>query len=399
MDSNRIYHNSNYEVLSDIPASATGYLRQLRCRCSLNALNWTRCRHSAIRSHGMVTQNMIGVVDEELVSLTFLRESCICEECGASAVAWDPEFPDNDPITPEAKEFLSKKAASDFFREGRSDIVPLLKHYIRSNLPSVTGSYRERFSDITTWRAPVCLRFIATSYRDTPVHIITASSRQDGSDPFLLTLLDGHDPNDLSAFLEKIPDRNQIKSILVELGDPFVQTIREYFPHALISYSKDSVTRMFRSYTNDPKDASLEERTKQANLLFLRMFHSGDADLPTEMSRWEDHMLSDDQLSTQSRNMLRDLLDKLRLADTTALSQVRRFPSLWLGGNDVSDVMKAMEQKKIPYADMEMMILRSEATHFSGLDPLSKMEVYTDPLLLKVLYLEDSSLYLFLQMD
>lgn len=399
MDSNRIYHNSNYEVLSDIPASDTGYLRQLRCRCSLNALNWTRCRHTAIRSHGMVTQNMIGVLDDELVSLTFLRESCICEECGASAVAWDPDYPDNDPITPEAKEFLSQKAAADFFQKGRSDIVPLLKHYIRANLPSITGSYRERFSDVMTWRETTCLRFIATTYLDTPVHIITASSDEKRSHTFLLTLLDGHDKNDLSAFLEKIPDKEQIKNILVELGDPFVQTIREYFPHALISYSKESVTRMFRSFTTDPKDSALAERTKQANLLFLRLFHSGDVDLPVEMSHWEDHMLSDDQLSTQSRNKLRELLDTLRLADTTALSHVRQFPSQWLGGNDVSDVMNAMEQRKIPYADMELMLLRSEATCYSGLDPQSKMETYTDPLLLKVLYLEDTSLYLFQQMS
>lgn len=399
MDSSRIYHNPNYEVLSDIPASETGFLRQLRCRSSLDAMSWTRCRHNAVRSHGMVTQNMIGVLDEELVSLTFLRESCICEECGASAVAWDPEFPDHDPISAEAREFLSRKAASDFFRDGSSDIVPLLKHYIRANLPSITGSYRERFADVQTWKDPVCLRFFATSYRSTPVHIIMASSDPEGAGSYLLTLLSGNDRDDLNAFLEKIPDRHEIQTILVELGDPFVQDIRDAFPDAVISYSKDSVTRMFRSYAADPKDPTNEERTKQANVLFLRMFHAGDADLPLEMSRWEDHMLSDDKLSTLSRNKLRELLETLRLADTEALAQVQRFPAQWLGGEEISDILKVLERKKVPYPDMEMMLLRSEATHYIGLDPQSKMEVYTDPLLLKVQYLEDSSLYLFLQME
>ena len=142
MGRHRIYNNINYEILSDIPARETGYLRQIRCRCPELLQPWDRCGHHAVRSRGVVTQSIIDRCEDELVSLTFLRNSFVCEECGASAIAWDPEYPPSESITPEAREFLAKQVIAEYYSTNRSDIVPLLKHYIQSGLECLTGTYR-----------------------------------------------------------------------------------------------------------------------------------------------------------------------------------------------------------------------------------------------------------------
>ena len=136
----------------------------------------------------MVTQSIIDRCEDELVSLTFLRNSFVCEECGASAIAWDPEYPASESITPEAREFLAKQVISEYYSTHRSDIVPLLKHYIQSGLECLTGTYRERFSDIAYWAQPEGIRLTPVTFRNRKIYVVMGSESESGESPFLLTL-------------------------------------------------------------------------------------------------------------------------------------------------------------------------------------------------------------------
>lgn len=398
MGHHRIYNNPNYEILSDIPAKETGYLRQIRCRCSQLLSPWDCCSHRAVRSRGMVTQSIIDRCDDELVSLTFLRNSFVCDECGASAIAWDPEYPAGESITPEAREFLAKQVIAEYYSSNRSDIVPLLKHYIQSGLECLTGTYRDRFSDIAFWAPAKGLRLTPVSYRSRTIYIVTGSEQEDGSDPFLLTLLPDTSEDTLRAFQEKFPDPSEVTAVMTELNDPVLPMMRRLFPKAMFTYSKESVSHLFEQYSGEPDDTSRDARVRQAKILFQRMFYSGSEMLRSEMNRWEDKMLLDEALTTRSRNLLRQLLERLLASDLSALAEVPRFSSNWLNGSSIAEIMQIMDEKGISYLDAEMMLLRSDASEYRTEGLPLKTNYRTDPGLLSVQYKEDASLYLFLKM-
>ena len=367
MGRHRIYNNINYEILSDIPARETGYLRQIRCRCPELLQPWDRCGHHAVRSRGVVTQSIIDRCEDELVSLTFLRNSFVCEECGASAIAWDPEYPPSESITPEAREFLAKQVIAEYYSTNRSDIVPLLKHYIQSGLECLTGTYRERFSDIAYWAQAEGIRLTPVNFRNRKLYIVTGSEDETGKDPFLLTLLPDSSEDTLNAFMEKMPEPTAVRFIMTELNDPILPLMRNVFPNAVFTYSKDSVSHLFEQYSGEADDPSLD-------------------------------MLLDESLTTRSRNLLRQLLDQLLRADVSALAEVPRFPGSWLSGGDIAEILRVMDQKGISYLDSEMMLLRSDASQYRTEGLPLKTGYRTDPGLLSVQYLEDTPLDLFLQM-
>ena len=398
MGRHRIYNNSNYEILSDIPASDTGYLRQIRCRCPDLLQPWDRCSHRAVRSRGMVTQSIIDRCEDELVSLTFLRNSFVCEECGASAIAWDPEYPASESITPEAREFLAKQVISEYYSTHRSDIVPLLKHYIQSGLECLTGTYRERFSDIAYWAQPEGIRLTPVTFRNRKIYVVMGSESESGESPFLLTLLPDTSEDTLHAFLEKIPEPTAVRFIMTELNDPILPLMRGLFPDSVFTYSKDSVSHLFEKYSGEMEDASRDARVRQAKQLFQRMFYSGSEMLRSEMNRWEDKMLLDESLTTRSRNLLRQLLEQLLRADVSALAEVPRFSGSWLSGHDIAEILRVMDENGISYLDSEMMLLRSEASLYRTEGLPLKTGYRTDPALLSVQYMEDTPLDLFLQM-
>ena len=398
MGRHRIYNNINYEILSDIPARETGYLRQIRCRCPELLQSWDCCGHHAVRSRGMVTQSIIDRCEDELVSLTFLRNSFVCEECGASAIAWDPEYPPSESITPEAREFLAKQVIAEYYSTNRSDIVPLLKHYIQSGLECLTGTYRERFSDIAYWAQAEGIRLTPVNFRNRKLYIVTGSEDETGKDPFLLTLLPDSSEDTLNAFMEKMPEPTAVRFIMTELNDPILPLMRNVFPNAVFTYSKDSVSHLFEQYSGEADDPSRDARVRQAKQLFQRMFYSGSEMLRSEMNRWEDKMLLDESLTTRSRNLLRQLLDQLLRADVSALAEVPRFPGSWLSGGDIAEILRIMDQKGISYLDSEMMLLRSDASQYRTEGLPLKTGYRTDPSLLSVQYLEDTPLDLFLQM-
>ena len=374
MGRHRIYNNINYEILSDIPARETGYLRQIRCRCPELLQPWDRCGHHAVRSRGVVTQSIIDRCEDELVSLTFLRNSFVCEECGASAIAWDPEYRPSESIT------------------------PLLKHYIQSGLECLTGTYRERFSDIAYWAQAEGIRLTPVNFRNRKLYIVTGSEDETGKDPFLLTLLPDSSEDTLNAFMEKMPEPTAVRFIMTELNDPILPLMRNVFPNAVFTYSKDSVSHLFEQYSGEADDPSRDARVRQAKQLFQRMFYSGSEMLRSEMNRWADKLLLDESLTTTSRNLLRQLLDQLLRADVSALAEVPRFPGSWLSGGDIAEILRIMDQKGISYLDSEMMLLRSDASQYRTEGLPLKTGYRTDPGLLSVQYLEDTPLDLFLQM-
>lgn len=346
----------------------------------------------------MVTQSIIDRCEDELVSLTFLRNSFVCEECGASAIAWDPEYPASESITPEAREFLAKQVISEYYSTHRSDIVPLLKHYIQSGLECLTGTYRERFSDIAYWAQPEGIRLTPVTFRNRKIYVVMGSESESGESPFLLTLLPDTSEDTLHAFLEKIPEPTAVRFIMTELNDPILPLMRGLFPDSVFTYSKDSVSHLFEKYSGETEDASRDARVRQAKQLFQRMFYSGSEMLRSEMNRWEDKMLLDESLTTRSRNLLRQLLEQLLRADVSALAEVPRFSGSWLSGNGIAEILRVMDENGISYLDSEMMLLRSEASLYRTEGLPLKTGYRTDPALLSVQYMEDTPLDLFLQM-
>lgn len=399
MGMHRIYNNPNYEILSDLSAEETGYLRQIRCRCPTLLSPWDCCDHHAVRPKGMVTQNIIDVADDELISLTFLRNSFVCEECGCSAIAWDPEYPPSETITPQAQEFMASQVISEYYSHNRSDIVPLLKHYIQSGLECLTGTYRERFSDISSWAYTECLRFYPINYQNRSIRIVMGSGSSDGKKPFLITLLPDIADDTLKTFCEKLPEPERVKLIMTEIEDPILSSLKNNLPSAAFTYSKESVSELFRKNSGDPGDSSYDHCQKQASLLFQRLFNTGSTSIRGEISRWEDKMLLDKHLSTRSRNILRRLLDQLMQADFSSMAEVRNYPSRWLDCGTVSTVLNHLERTQVSYPDAEIMILRSDACQYRTEGLPRKTGYYVEPDLLRIQYLEDSSLYLFLQMD